>query len=232
MALAIQSGMELVDLDQIDIPPEVSTWSPATRRGDQGRAVLLRRAHAHGGPRRPAQPQRPRRPAVHSSEGRRIQPAVRSRGRDPAGAVDTLLRRQERIDLGRRPGADDIVVEEQRQDLPTSSSSRRDANAGPVVKLLNMILLQAIKDRASDIHFEPFEHEFKIRYRVDGVLYEMMPPPLQLARAVISPRQGHGQPRHRRDARCPRTAASSSTSAATPSTCASPRCPRCSARAS
>ncbi|HIG04602.1 MAG TPA: type II/IV secretion system protein, partial [Planctomycetes bacterium] len=46
--------------------------------------------------------------------------------------------------------------------------------------------LSAIKDRASDIHLEPFEKEFKIRYRVDGVLYEMMPPPIQLARAVIS----------------------------------------------
>ena len=61
-----------------------------------------------------------------------------------------------------------------------------DANAGPVVKLLNMVLLQAIRDRAADIHLEPFEHEFKVRYRVDGVLYEMMPPPIHLARAVIS----------------------------------------------
>jgi len=61
-----------------------------------------------------------------------------------------------------------------------------DVNAGPVVKLLNMILVQAIRDRGSDIHLEPFEHEFKVRYRVDGVLYEMMPPPIHLARAVIS----------------------------------------------
>ena len=61
-----------------------------------------------------------------------------------------------------------------------------DANAGPVVKLLNMILLQAIRDRSADIHLEPFESEFKVRYRVDGVLYEMMPPPPHLARALIS----------------------------------------------
>lgn len=61
-----------------------------------------------------------------------------------------------------------------------------DANAAPVVKLLNMILLQAIRDRSADIHLEPFEHEFKVRYRVDGVLYEMMPPPIHLAKAVIS----------------------------------------------
>ncbi len=56
----------------------------------------------------------------------------------------------------------------------------------PVIKLLNLILMQAIKDKGSDIHFEPFERDFKIRYRVDGVLYEMMPPPPHLAMALIS----------------------------------------------
>ncbi len=61
-----------------------------------------------------------------------------------------------------------------------------DPNAAPVVKLLNMILVQAVRDRASDIHLEPFEKEFKVRYRVDGVLYEMMPPPIQIARSLIS----------------------------------------------
>ncbi len=66
------------------------------------------------------------------------------------------------------------------------SNMAQAANAAPVVKLLNLILLQAIKDQASDIHFEPFESEFKVRYRIDGVLYEMMPPPLHLAIALIS----------------------------------------------
>ncbi|MHC4940599.1 MAG: GspE/PulE family protein [Planctomycetota bacterium] len=60
------------------------------------------------------------------------------------------------------------------------------ANAAPVRKLLNYILYQAIRDRASDIHLEPFEDEFKIRYRVDGVLYELEAPPLHLATALIS----------------------------------------------
>jgi len=63
-------------------------------------------------------------------------------------------------------------------------SLRELATEAPVVKLLNLVLIQAIKDRASDIHFEPFENEFKIRYRVDGVLYEMMPPPKHLALAL------------------------------------------------
>lgn len=64
--------------------------------------------------------------------------------------------------------------------------ANRMAESAPVIKLLNLILMQAIKDKGSDIHFEPFERDFKIRYRVDGVLYEMMPPPQNLAMALIS----------------------------------------------
>ncbi|MGE4619307.1 MAG: ATPase, T2SS/T4P/T4SS family [Planctomycetota bacterium] len=84
-------------------------------------------------------------------------------------------------------GKDDIeVLDDNRHEMMDKDQLEKDVNAAPVVKLLNMVLLSAIKDRASDIHLEPFEKEFKIRYRVDGVLYEMMPPPIQLARAVIS----------------------------------------------
>jgi type IV pilus assembly protein PilB len=61
-----------------------------------------------------------------------------------------------------------------------------EANATPIIRYVDLILYQAIQDRASDIHFEPFEHEFKIRYRVDGALYEMAPPPRHLALPVIS----------------------------------------------
>jgi type IV pilus assembly protein PilB len=60
------------------------------------------------------------------------------------------------------------------------------ANEAPIVKFVNLVLFQAIQDRASDIHFEPFETEFRIRYRVDGALYEMAPPPKHLALPVIS----------------------------------------------
>ncbi|MFO1092498.1 MAG: ATPase, T2SS/T4P/T4SS family [Planctomycetaceae bacterium] len=60
------------------------------------------------------------------------------------------------------------------------------AETQPIRKLLNMVMLLAIKDQASDIHFEPFEDEFKIRVRADGVLYEMVPPPRHLANAIIS----------------------------------------------
>jgi type IV pilus assembly protein PilB len=61
-----------------------------------------------------------------------------------------------------------------------------EANATPIIRFVDLILYQAILDRASDIHFEPFENEFKIRYRVDGALYEMSPPPRHLALPVIS----------------------------------------------
>jgi len=60
------------------------------------------------------------------------------------------------------------------------------ASQPPVVKLLNLILLQAVKDRASDIHFEPFEDKYMIRYRVDGILYDITNPPKNLALAVSS----------------------------------------------
>jgi len=60
------------------------------------------------------------------------------------------------------------------------------ANQAPIVRFVNLVLFQAVQDRASDIHFEPFEEEFKIRYRVDGALYEMSPPPKHLALQVIS----------------------------------------------
>jgi type IV pilus assembly protein PilB len=60
------------------------------------------------------------------------------------------------------------------------------AEDNKVIRLLNLVLLQAIKDKASDIHFEPFEDEFKMRYRIDGVLYEMIPPPKHLALPIVS----------------------------------------------
>ena len=60
------------------------------------------------------------------------------------------------------------------------------ASQAPIVRFVNVIMLKAIQDRASDIHFEPFEDEFKIRYRVDGALYEMAPPPKHLALPIIS----------------------------------------------
>jgi type IV pilus assembly protein PilB len=61
-----------------------------------------------------------------------------------------------------------------------------EANSAPIIRYVDLVLYQAIKEKASDIHFEPFEREFKIRYRVDGALYEMAPPPIHLAGPIIS----------------------------------------------
>ena len=68
----------------------------------------------------------------------------------------------------------------------SAAAVEAEANATPIIRFVDLILFQAIQDRASDIHFEPFENEFKIRYRVDGALYEMSPPPRHLALPVIS----------------------------------------------
>jgi type IV pilus assembly protein PilB len=61
-----------------------------------------------------------------------------------------------------------------------------EANSAPIIRYVDLVLYQAIKEKASDIHFEPFEDEFKIRYRVDGALYEMAPPPIHLALPILS----------------------------------------------
>lgn len=70
--------------------------------------------------------------------------------------------------------------------VDVGNEAEQAVNDAPVVILLNNILTQAINDHASDIHFEPFEEEFRIRYRIDGTLYEMIPPPRNLALSVLS----------------------------------------------
>ncbi|HEV8071926.1 MAG TPA: ATPase, T2SS/T4P/T4SS family [Planctomycetaceae bacterium] len=90
---------------------------------------------------------------------------------------------EEVIDQLKEAGLDKGGEEESTFDL---ASDEEIASAAPVRKLLNMVLLLAIKDQASDIHFEPFEDEFKIRVRADGVLYEMVPPPRHLANAITT----------------------------------------------
>ena len=80
----------------------------------------------------------------------------------------------------------DLVVTESGGDSFNLQAVTAEANTGPIIKYVDLILDKAIAARASDIHFEPFETEFKIRYRVDGALYEMDPPPLHLALPVIS----------------------------------------------
>jgi type IV pilus assembly protein PilB len=91
-------------------------------------------------------------------------------------------------DILKELGADTDIAKEVSEAAATEDSNELTdlANETPIIRFVNLVLFQAIQDRASDIHFEPFEDEFKIRYRVDGALYEMSPPPKHLALPVIS----------------------------------------------
>ncbi|MGA0287126.1 MAG: GspE/PulE family protein [Phycisphaerales bacterium] len=86
-------------------------------------------------------------------------------------------------DLGE---SDTLAAVSGRGDSIDLASLEAAADDNKVIQLLNLVLLQAIRDKASDIHFEPFEDEFKMRYRIDGVLYEMIPPPKHLALPIVS----------------------------------------------
>jgi type IV pilus assembly protein PilB len=77
----------------------------------------------------------------------------------------------------------DVVDGSEELDLTELESAAEQA---PVVKLVNLILVDAIKKMASDIHIEPYEKSFRVRYRIDGVLYEVMKPPMKLKNALIS----------------------------------------------
>jgi type IV pilus assembly protein PilB len=89
-------------------------------------------------------------------------------------------------DLTTEPASDaalEVLDEEQELDLDTLEKESEEA---PVVRLVNIILTDAIKRNASDIHIEPYEKDYRVRYRIDGLLYEMMHPPLRLREAITS----------------------------------------------
>ena len=111
------------------------------------------------------------------------EPAVaRALDRYYAGVQESVESLLAQLDDGTMASMENIGASES-IDLQTLEEM---ADAAPVRKLLNYVLLVAIRDKAADIHFEPFEDEYKIRYRIDGVLYEMVPPPKQLALAISS----------------------------------------------
>ena len=83
-------------------------------------------------------------------------------------------------------GLDDIEVVEDKEEDVSAAALAAAVDDAPVVKLINAILTDAVKRGASDIHFECFEHELRVRYRIDGALQEVMKPPLKLKAALIS----------------------------------------------
>ncbi|HEX7896273.1 MAG TPA: ATPase, T2SS/T4P/T4SS family [Planctomycetota bacterium] len=186
LALAAQRGMEVVDLDELEIPPEVIAKVPATMAKNynvvpikfDGRVLTV---------------------AMSNPNDVNVQDDLRSNLRlDIQGAVaseEGVQRALEKYYAHQQESLDGVISSMGGDELQfqEAKGSKRGAynvddlvNSAPVVKLLNLILSTAIKAQASDIHFEPFEAEFKVRYRVDGVLYEMEAPPLQLANAIVS----------------------------------------------
>lgn len=116
-------------------------------------------------------------------------------GYDVRGAVSNELHITQAIEryyADKQESIEDVIGAMENEDFEEAdggydlASIEELAEAAPIRKLLNMVLLLAIKDQASDIHFEPFEDEFKIRVRADGVLYEMVPPPRHLANAIVT----------------------------------------------
>ena len=118
-------------------------------------------------------------------------------GYDVRGAVSNEMHVQQAIEryyADRQESIEDVLsdIEDQMGEDQTATggfdltSQEELADAAPIRKLLNMVLLLAIRDQASDIHLEPFEDEFKIRVKADGVLYEMVPPPRHLANAIVT----------------------------------------------
>ena len=98
-----------------------------------------------------------------------------------AGAGSSMLDMMSQLE-----DSESLAALEGRGDSVDLEQVAQAADDNKVIRLLNLVLLQAIKDKASDIHFEPFENEFKMRYRIDGVLYEMVPPPPHLALPIVS----------------------------------------------
>jgi len=95
---------------------------------------------------------------------------------DQSASLDDMMSNMDMEDL-------EVVGEEEQVDISSLERATEDA---PVVKLVNLILTDAIKRKASDIHVEPYERTFRVRYRIDGVLYEAMKPPIKLKNAIIS----------------------------------------------
>ena len=189
-ALAAQAGMDLVDISSLEIPPDVIARAstsvcqiyrivPVTYENEVLTVAMADPLNVNALDDLKFMLQCDVIGAVAAPEA--VDDAIAKYYGSEEESVEDLLDELEIV------GADLPDMEFGQQSRSIDLASLEDlANSMPVVKLLNLILLQAIKDKSSDIHFEPFEDEFKVRYRVDGILYEMMPPPKHLAMAITS----------------------------------------------
>ena len=182
-ALAEQWGMPVVNLSETNIPPKVLELVPETMASIYHIMPISFRDNVL---------------TVAMADPQNVAALDDLRnflGMEVRGAVSNMSDVEEAIAkayAGREDSIEDVLseldedFEEEEKEIVDLASMEELADAAPIRKLLNMVLLLAIKDQASDIHFEPFEDEFKIRVRADGVLYEMVPPPRHLANAIVS----------------------------------------------
>lgn len=185
--IASHLGSEVVQISEADIDPETVKAIPAdTARLYQCVPIALYGNTVQVAFADPLNPEAVDQTAFVS--GKDIMPVVA----DP-GQINAILNKLYPEEAALTSGMADILKElgDERLSAPVDTGEELPdvtqlADAAPLVKFVNLVLYQAVQDRASDIHFEPFEDEFKIRYRVDGALYEMAPPPRHLALPVTS----------------------------------------------
>ena len=101
------------------------------------------------------------------------------------GSAHSLQLKDVMSELAETDAGEDVEVLEEASDIDLEELERSSEEA-PVVKLCNLILTDALRRGASDIHIEPYEREFRVRFRIDGVLYVVMNPPMKLRDAIIS----------------------------------------------
>jgi len=117
-------------------------------------------------------------------------PPAAKGGKPGAGAVtgstlEMASRGLEELQASLGGGADDVEVLEELQEISAEALARQGEDA-PVVRLVNVVLMSAIQKGASDIHVEPYEKELRVRYRIDGILYNIMSPPMKYRDAIVS----------------------------------------------
>lgn len=186
--IASHLGTEVVQISEADLTPEITSAIPAeTARLYQCLPVAVYGSTVQVAFADPLNSEAVDQTAFVS--GKDIMPVVG----DPTQIVAVIHKIYPEQDLA--AGLGDILKElggdDRLKDLEAGGGKQLEdvtqlVDAAPIVKFVNLVLYQAVQDRASDIHFEPFEDEFKIRYRVDGALYEMSPPPKHLALPVTS----------------------------------------------
>ena len=113
-----------------------------------------------------------------------IQDKLNSLDAARSGSMEDLI--QDARKKGDAEEADNLEIAKESVEEVNLDQLAASSEEAPVIKLANLILLQAIKDRASDVHIEPFEKSVRLRYRVDGVLMDATPPPKQMQLALVS----------------------------------------------